>query len=227
MPLECMTWLWRRVMTELEQIESGGVLRALLALCMALLVVVALMSGMQQAISPGGQSIGERSAGRLLEFVRIEHAPAPPAKTETLPPPPPVPPVQPKVPPLPGKQPAVATLPIPQLTPQLAAPDLDGNFALPGLGEGDYLPLVKVAPVYPPRARRRGIEGYCTVSYTVTAQGQVADLRVLPSQCSHELFHETVLQAAQRFRYKPRIVEGQAVAVLDVQTRFNFRLDDH
>ena len=42
-------------------------------------------------------------------------------------------------------------------------------------GDGEYLPIVKVAPIYPRRAQTRGISGYCIVEYTVTKTGSIRD----------------------------------------------------
>ncbi|MEM8564684.1 MAG: energy transducer TonB, partial [Pseudomonadota bacterium] len=42
-------------------------------------------------------------------------------------------------------------------------------------GDGEYLPIVKVAPIYPRRAQSRGISGYCIVEYTVTTSGAIRD----------------------------------------------------
>ena len=42
-------------------------------------------------------------------------------------------------------------------------------------GDGEYLPIVKVAPIYPRRAQTRGISGYCIVEYTVTTTGAIRD----------------------------------------------------
>ncbi len=41
--------------------------------------------------------------------------------------------------------------------------------------DGEYLPIVKVAPIYPRRAQSRGIEGYCIIEYTVTGSGAIRD----------------------------------------------------
>ena len=53
----------------------------------------------------------------------------------------------------------------------LSAPTVDANLNVGGVGfgvsDGEYLPIVKVAPVYPARALRMGIEGYCIVEFTV------------------------------------------------------------
>ncbi len=51
---------------------------------------------------------------------------------------------------------------------------LEGGLALES-GDGEYLPIVKVAPVYPRRALQRGIEGFVIVEFTVTKQGAVRD----------------------------------------------------
>ena len=85
-----------------------------------------------------------------------------------------------------------------------------------------YLPIAKEAPDYPQRALDRNIEGECTVAYTVTPQGQVSDPQVV-GQC-HPLFVKPSLAAAKRFRYRPRVVNGQAVAVSNVQNTFTYKI---
>jgi len=85
-----------------------------------------------------------------------------------------------------------------------------------------YLPIAKEAPDYPQRALDRNIEGECTVTYTVTPQGQVSDPQVV-GQC-HPLFVKPSLAAAKRFRYQPRVVDGQAVAVANVKNTFTYKI---
>ncbi|WEK28899.1 MAG: energy transducer TonB [Candidatus Pseudomonas phytovorans] len=85
-----------------------------------------------------------------------------------------------------------------------------------------YLPVAKEAPDYPQRALDRNIEGECTVAYTVTPQGQVSDPQVV-GQC-HPLFIKPSLAAAKRFRYQPRVVNGQAVAVANVKNTFTYKI---
>jgi protein TonB len=100
-----------------------------------------------------------------------------------------------------------------------------GGFSL-GIGEGDYLPIVKVAPIYPQRALIRGIEGYCVVQYTVTRQGTIRDPFVIEDQCTDSLFYRPSLQAALKFKYKPRVIDGQAVDVPGVRNKFTFQIED-
>lgn len=85
-----------------------------------------------------------------------------------------------------------------------------------------YLPIAKQAPDYPARALERKIEGECTVAYTVTAAGRVEDPQVV-GNC-HPMFVKPSLAAAKSFRYQPRMVNGQAVAVANVKNTFSYRI---
>lgn len=86
-----------------------------------------------------------------------------------------------------------------------------------------YLPVSKEAPEYPNKALEKGIEGDCTVTYTVTPQGRVENPQVL-GQC-HPLLVRPSLAAARTFRYQPRIVDGQAVSVANVKNTFHYRIE--
>ncbi|MGB2709651.1 MAG: energy transducer TonB, partial [Pseudoalteromonas nigrifaciens] len=89
--------------------------------------------------------------------------------------------------------------------------------------DGEYLPIVKVAPVYPRRALSRGIEGYVIVEFTVTKQGTVRDPQVLKAE-PESLFDRAAMDAALKFKYKPRVVNGEAVEVAGVQNKISFQI---
>ncbi len=90
--------------------------------------------------------------------------------------------------------------------------------------DGEYLPMVKVAPMYPRRAQSQGIEGHCTVEYTVTQTGAVRD--PVPVDCSPKgIFESASVKAASKFKYKPRVVNGEPVEVAGVQNRFTYQLE--
>ena len=91
-----------------------------------------------------------------------------------------------------------------------------------GSADGEYLPIVKVAPIYPRRAAERGITGTCLVSYTVTTLGTVRDVRIVEGFCEEEIFARPSIEAAYRFKYKPRVINGEAVEVLGVFNRFYY-----
>ena len=92
-------------------------------------------------------------------------------------------------------------------------------------GDGEYLPIVKVAPIYPRRAQSRGITGYCIVEYTVTTSGAIRDPRAVDCQPSG-IFDDASVKAAHKFKYKPRVVDGEAIEVGGVQNKFTYELED-
>jgi protein TonB len=89
--------------------------------------------------------------------------------------------------------------------------------------DGEYLPIVKVAPVYPMRALQRRVEGYVIVEFVVTTSGSVTDVTVVES--SAPVFEQAAIEAAQKFKYKPRVVDGVAIEVSGVQNRITFKLN--
>lgn len=91
-------------------------------------------------------------------------------------------------------------------------------------GDGEYLPIVKVAPIYPRRAQTRGITGYCIVEYTVTTSGAIRD--PVPVDCQPSgVFESASVKAALKFKYKPRVVDGEAIEVAGVQNKFTYELE--
>jgi len=121
--------------------------------------------------------------------------------------------------------------------PEFDAPDLDAKISfspnvggvkvsIAGIGgfggDGDYLPIVKVAPKYPSRAMSRGLSGYCTVEYTVTKTGETANIEVV--DCPESVFASASVKAAKKFKYKPKVIDGEAIEVPGVRNKFTFQL---
>ena len=102
------------------------------------------------------------------------------------------------------------------------------NLSSSGFGlapsDGEYLPIVKVQPIYPRRALSRGVEGYVIVEFTVTKQGTTRDVTVFESSSS--MFNNAAIKAAQKFKYKPRVVDGQPIEVPGVQNKITFEIED-
>ncbi len=93
-----------------------------------------------------------------------------------------------------------------------------------GASDGEYLPIVKVAPIYPRRAQTRGITGYCIVEYTVTKSGSIRDPQPVDCQPAG-IFERASLKASLKFKYKPRVVDGEAIEVAGVQNKFTYELE--
>jgi protein TonB len=104
---------------------------------------------------------------------------------------------------------------------------VDVSIASSGMatGDGEYLPIVKVAPIYPRRAQSRGITGYCIVEYTVTTSGAIRDPKAVDCQPSG-VFEDASVKASLKFKYKPRVVDGVAIEVGGVQNKFTYELEN-
>jgi protein TonB len=210
----------------LAQNPAANLGRLAIGLVMAMAVTLSLFWLMQYLIETADRSLNEDGAGNLVDFVRvkrdenIERRQLKPKK----PPPPESAPPQPPTPQLDDLNPNAEKIAI-SAVPVETDIEMTGGFSL-GVGEGDYLPIVKVAPIYPNRALTRGIEGYCVVQYTVTRLGTTKDPVVVESQCTSSLFHRASVNASLKFKYKPRIMDGEAVEVPGVQNKFTYEITE-
>ena len=202
-------------------------LRLLLSFFLAVTVSMALFWSMQYLIATADRTLDDNKRGHLLDFVRVKREEIIERKKNKpkKPPPTKAPPPEPPLPKLDDANPDTQKIAI-SAGPVETSINLSGAGFNIGINEGDYLPLVKVAPIYPRRATTRGIEGYCTVTYTVTGNGSVADVTVIKDQCTHNIFIKPSLAAATQFKYKPRVIDGQTIEVPGVINRFIYKLED-
>lgn len=199
-------------------------MRYLIALISAVVITALLFFGMQAMINSGDGQASEPVKGNVLDFVRLKQDETV-QKKERKPEKPPAP----KAPPPPMQSQATSTD-----SDSLGAnldfsADIDSNVELQtGLGldqsDGEYLPIVKVAPVYPRRALSRGLEGYVIVEFTVTKQGTVTTPKVIKAEPA-DIFNQAAIDAALKFKYKPRVVDGEAVEVAGVQNKITFQIN--
>ncbi|MFC3052421.1 energy transducer TonB [Kordiimonas pumila] len=100
-----------------------------------------------------------------------------------------------------------------------------GSIDLGPSSDGDYLPLVRVQPQYPRRANERGIEGYVIVELTVAEDGSVPPDSILIIEADPKgYFERESIKAAQKFKYKPKVVNGKGQKVTGVRYKFTFDL---
>jgi len=162
---------------------------------------------------------------KLLEFVEVKPDNTPLTKRDRI--------VEPPRPTDPPKQPPPPTFDNPKVDGPIltvtAAPVKTqvsfnhSGFTVAAIGEGKYLPIVKIPPIYPIKAQEKGIEGHCTVIYTVTKQGSTANHRIDDNDCSSRLFHEASIKAAKGFKYKPTVRNGVAIDVAGIKNRFRYK----
>ena len=112
-----------------------------------------------------------------------------------------------------------------QLTPNINTASALGRMDLSAGSDTDVIPLVRIAPEYPPRALRRGIEGWVQVQFTITPTGAVTDAKVVAAD-PPGLFDEAAIRSILRWRYNPKIEGGVAVERVGVQTVIRFVLEE-
>ena len=81
------------------------------------------------------------------------------------------------------------------------------------LGELDTppLPIHRARPIYPFKARRKGITGKVTVRFLVTSTGMVDKASILKA-VPEKIFDQSVLDCIVKWRFKPGIFQGNPVA---------------
>ncbi len=204
-------------------IRSGA--RYVIAGSLALTMTFLLFLGMQALIAVGNDVMTEPAKGNVLDFIRLKQEEAVVKKERK-----PQKPAKPKEPPPPMTPPQMQQAnPNANAVKSSFAADIQEGSGLSGglsldSGDGDYLPIVKVAAVYPRRAQSRGIEGFVIVEFVVTKTGAVSQAIVVKAE-PEGVFDRAALDAVAKFKYKPRVVDGVAMEVAGVQNRITFEID--
>ena len=184
-------------------------------------VTFGLLFMMQLLIATGANALTEGENFRLGDFVRVERNEIIETKKEA-----------PEKPPEPEDMPEMPTPDMANnfdnaMAVSVSAPVISTGMSVGGVGfgitDGEYLPIVKVAPVYPARALNRGLEGYVIVEFTVTENGSTRDAFVVESTST--LFDRAAIEAALKFKYKPRVIDGVPVEVPGVRNRISFAIE--
>lgn len=87
---------------------------------------------------------------------------------------------------------------------------ISGGIGSMGGSDRDAVPLVRIEPEYPMRARQRGIEGWVTVEFTISKAGTIKDPLVLASEPG-TIFDRYALRSIRKWKYNPKILNGEAV----------------
>ncbi|GAB54592.1 periplasmic protein TonB [Glaciecola punicea ACAM 611] len=199
--------------------------RYVIAFAAAALITLGLFFLMQSLIQSSGSALTEPAQGKVLDFVRIQPEQQTQQKDR-----------KPRKPPKPQEPPP----PMEAMQMDAAAPDggqsglnfaadlssdisLDGGLSLDS-GDGEYVPITKVQAIYPRRAMQRGIQGYVIVEFTVNKTGAVQNPVVVEAN-PQGIFEQAALDAVIKFKYKPRMVNGEPTAVAGVQNRITFEIE--
>jgi len=110
---------------------------------------------------------------------------------------------------------------LPEINPDAA----DASAVTFVVSDRDAQPLVRIPPQYPPRAAERGVEGSCDMSFNVFADGTI-DGESIQARCTSSLFARAATRSVGRWKYQPKIQNGEAVPRYGVQTIVEFQLAD-
>lgn len=221
---------------------GGGIIRTVSSLAIPLIlggiVTVGLLYLMQSLIASGQVDLDEGGNVHLVDFVRVPEASE--VKVKDRKPKKPPPPEE-APPPVESVQFNVAVNEEAWSMDPVLVEDTGGmSNAFSFVSDGNYLPIVKVQPVYPRVALARGLEGWVVLEFTVDEQGRVVDPEVLENcaqvarpgsddECwdmPNPIFDHSAMRAATKFKYKPKVENGQPVATHHVRHKITFQLED-
>ncbi len=86
------------------------------------------------------------------------------------------------------------------------------------------MPIVRIEPQYPREALLKGIEGWVRLRFIIREDGTVDKPQVVDAN-PKRLFNRAAMRAILRWKFKPRIVDGQAVS-REAEQVIDFKLDN-
>lgn len=205
--------------------------RMLLSILAGIAIATALFWLMQALVTGGSLVHGSRSVKPPMEFIRVRAAQSLQLR-ERVPPPEPETPQPPATSLAPLDLPT-ATRPSPRtINVEIPAVVLSqGGGGGPYLGrlgpgdpglDGEVIPIVRVEPQWPREALSRRIEGWVLIEFTILPDGSVIDAEVVEA-VPERMFERNALRAIERWRFRPRVVDGAPVS-RRARQRIDFRL---
>lgn len=195
--------------------------RYLSSATVGVVVTTGLLYVMQMLIASGEQVWTDGRRGMPVEWIHID----PPDEIE-IPPPPheqrPMPIEPPLFAPPAEAFPLAGTIGIPSPAPP--PPNIGGQIRGFSMGDGPLVALYRVSPVYPMIAERKGLEGFVTVRFDVNELGAVENAVVVES--SNPVFNKSAVAATYRFKFKPRIFDGEPQGSSGLQNLFRYRMPE-
>jgi protein TonB len=111
-----------------------------------------------------------------------------------------------------------------QLAPTVPTSTSMSKLSVSAGSDRSTIPLVRIQPDYPQRALMSGLEGWVLVQFTITGTGAVKDVSLVKS--SNRIFEQPAVNAILRWRYRPRVENGEAVDSVGVRTIIRFALEN-
>ena len=99
-----------------------------------------------------------------------------------------------------------------------------GDLSKGWVGTRDPLPIMRVTPIYPSRASRRGIEGWVEVIFTINTNGATEDVQVVAEE-PPGVFSRAAVKAVRKWKYKPQMIDGKVQARPNVRVMLKFEFE--
>ena len=196
------------------------IIRYITAIATGSFVTLGLFFVMQSLIAMGQMVIVERVPGGTLDFIRVAKQEIVNKDKPTVLPP--LPEISDPRPPVEQTDPNTENVGV--RLQRTNAPTSDPVMSIGnGLNDGPLVALVRVEPSYPGPATARNLEGWVIVEFDVNPDGSVSNVRIVSS--SHRVFEKSAIRAAERFRYKARVVDGVAQTSRGIQSKFTYRME--
>jgi protein TonB len=199
--------------------------RVLIAILLGAAVTFGLFVVMAALIANTSRPDEDKTAAPVIDIVMTEPDSATQTRTRTPPPPPPPPQQPPKLPPV---EPDTSNN---SSTVSVSLPSLDVGGASVDIGapgqmmrDGEATPIVRIEPKYPAQAARDGLEGWVKLSFTIDELGGVQDIEVIDAE-PKRVFDREARRALSRWKYKPKVVDGKAVAQPGIRVQLDFKLE--
>ena len=196
---------------------SPARIRPLLFVFAGVLVALTLFVLMRALISGDSGQRTASSSGDIVGMVRVKQVEQVRIRARVRPrkpPPPKEPPPPPK--PVARNQAQPTRVPLDITMPEIDLPATGGGPYLgawsPGdaAAEGEAVPIVRINPQWPREALEQGIEGFVRLEVLIGADGSAKDVKVIESKPG-SLFVRNSIRAVLRWKFKPKIVGGEAV----------------
>lgn len=152
-----------------------------------------------------------------IEEVKIIHERLKPRPLKPVEPPPAPPVIEHESPALPDETFKNTPTPIPETGPI----DLDMGKIRVVVADTDETPILRFPPAMPASATR---SGHCVVRFDVGADGVPFHIRT--TYCTQSIFARPTIRSVARWKYRPKIRNGQAVIRRGLETVVRFHLLD-
>lgn len=177
---------------------------------------------MQSLVADNEIQVDQREPVRIIDFVQAIEEPEVSLTDRTIEPPVEITPPPPRVTPVPTNTEGNPSTNIPTGPPPLPGPPEGPQIG--GYTDGAQIPLVRIQASYPRKALERGIAGWAVVAFRIDPSGTVQDPEIIEAE-PVGYFERATLKTIKKFRYKPKVINGQAVESFG-QFRMVFNLDE-